>query len=211
MVNLWCGARSSVTFLVVVLTASATSAAAAQSDSMLPAAPASRSQTILAQAAQAIGVRRCLATVDQVSDRMFAQVKRPDVALDWDRSYPDGEPVFSLSGLEYQDVSAALSLTMVPSPAGGRTILAERISSAPTSCTEVVRSTLAGYKGTQLVKAVTVYANPKHPRDTVTLVESPPNCVIVRRRWNITGALGDRSIVVNVLRHKYAVYNRPTF
>ncbi|QVN22999.1 hypothetical protein [Burkholderia pyrrocinia] len=156
--------------------------AVAQSDSMLPPEAPNRSQTVLAQAARTIGVRRCQAAVDQVSNRMFAQAKHTDVALDWDRNNPDGEPFFSLSGLEYQDTSAVLSLTTVPSTSGGCTILVERISSAPTSCKEVVRSTLAGYKSTPLVKAVTVYVNPARPRETVTLIDAPPSCLIVRRQ-----------------------------
>ncbi|MEB4734118.1 hypothetical protein OXV40_34280, partial [Burkholderia contaminans] len=46
--------------------------AVAQSGSMLPPATPNRTQTILAQAAQAVGIRRCLAAVEQVSERMFA-------------------------------------------------------------------------------------------------------------------------------------------
>ncbi|MXN75246.1 hypothetical protein GR157_10910 [Burkholderia sp. 4701] len=150
-------------------------AALAQSGSTAPS-------TVLAQAARAVGARRCLAAVSQISERMFAQTKHTDIALDWDRGNPDGEPMFSLSGLEYPDTSAVLSLTTAPSPAGGCTIMAERISSAPTPCKAVVRSTLAGYSGTQLVKAVTVYVNPARPRETVTLIDSPPSCLIVRRQ-----------------------------
>jgi len=161
----------------------AVQSAAAQSESMLPPAGANPAQTVLAQAAQAVGVRRCLAAVERVSDRMFAQAKHADVALDWDRNSPDGEPLFSLSGLEFQNASAAVSLTTVPSNQGGCTILVERISSAPMPCKDVVRSTLAGgYTGTPLVKAITVYVNPARPRETVTLIESPPGCVIVRRQ-----------------------------
>ncbi|MXN79919.1 hypothetical protein GR157_35005 [Burkholderia sp. 4701] len=164
--------------------------AVAQSGSMLPPATPDRTQTILAQAAQAVGVRRCLAAVDQVSDRMFAQTKHADIALDWDRGNADGEPLFSLSGLEYQDASAVLSMTTVPSPEGGCTIMVERISSAPTSCKEVVRSTLAGYRATPLVKAVTVYVNPSQPRETVTLIDSPPSCLIVRRQSRFNWGAG---------------------
>ncbi|MBN3815663.1 hypothetical protein G3N57_03195 [Paraburkholderia sp. Se-20369] len=157
-------------------------AAVAQSNVMPPVAAPNHAQTVLAQAAQAVGVRRCLAAVDQVSERMFAQTTHADIALDWDRNNPDGEALLSLSGLEYKDASAALSLTTVPSTQGGCTILVERISSAPVSCKEVVRSTLTGYKGTPLVKAVMVYVNSARPRETVTLIDSPPSCVIVRRQ-----------------------------
>ncbi|KWB12321.1 hypothetical protein WL32_38435 [Burkholderia cepacia] len=142
---------------------------------------------VLAQSAQTVGVRRCYAAVDQVSSRMLAGTRRADVALDWDRHDADGEPFFAIAGLEYPDTSAALSLTVVPETKGGCTILVERMSSAPMSCKAVAASELRDYKGTPLVKAVTVYANPGRPRETVTLVDTPPACLIIRRqvqfRW----------------------------
>ncbi|MGZ2747238.1 hypothetical protein [Burkholderia stagnalis] len=164
-------------------------AIAGNPESMLPPAnpPAI---TVLAKAAQSVGIRRCYPAVDQVSNRMFANTRHADVALDWDRGDPDGEPLFSLSGLEYSNASAVLSLTTVPAPAGGCTILVERISSAPLPCREVARSELPGYRATPLVKAVTVYTEPSRSRETVTLVDAPPACLIVRRqvqyRWGAT-------------------------
>lgn len=159
---------------------------AGEPESMLPPAnpPAA---TVLAKAAQAVGVRRCYSAVDQVSSRMFANTRHADVALDWDRGDPDGEPLFALSGLEYANASAVLSLATVPAPNGGCTILVERISSAPMPCKEVAHSELPGYRATPLVKAVTIYTEPSRPRETVTLVDAPPACLIVRRqaqyRW----------------------------
>ncbi|WP_126282540.1 hypothetical protein [Burkholderia stagnalis] len=164
-------------------------AIAGNTESMLPPAnpPAT---TVLAKAAHAVGIRRCYPAVDQVSNRMFANTRHADVALDWDRADPDGEPLFSLSGLEYSNASAVLSLMTVPAPAGGCSILVERISSAPLPCREVARSELPGYRATPLVKAVTVYTEPSRPRETVTLVDAPPACLIVRRqvqyRWGAT-------------------------
>ncbi|KAB0639965.1 hypothetical protein [Burkholderia stagnalis] len=178
----WYAACLKVACGIGALTGVSMQVAIAQSGSMVPSTTPDLPQTVLAQAARAVGARRCLAAVSQISDRMFAQTKHTDVALDWDRGNPDGEPVFSLSGLEYPDASAVLSLTTAPSPAGGCTIMVERISSAPTPCKAVARSTLAGYSGTQLVKAVTVYVNPARPRETVTLVDSPPSCLIIRRQ-----------------------------
>ncbi|WP_157654860.1 hypothetical protein [Burkholderia ubonensis] len=164
-------------------------AIAGNTDSMLPPENPSAA-TVLAQAAHAVGIRRCYPAVDQVSNRMFANIRHADVALDWDRGDPDGEPLFSVSGLEYSNASAVLSLTTVPAPAGGCTILVERISSAPLPCREVARSELPGYRATPLVKAVTVYTEPSRSRETVTLVDAPPACVIVRRqvqyRWGAT-------------------------
>ncbi|NTX31691.1 hypothetical protein HT746_32040 [Burkholderia pyrrocinia] len=152
-----------------------------------PAIPAAPGANVLAQSAQAVGVRRCYPAVDQVSARMLAGTRRADVALDWDRHDPDGEPFFALAGLEYPSSSAVLSLTTVPAPAGGCTVLVERVSSAPLSCKAVAASELRDYNGTPLVKAVTVYVNRSRLRDTVTLVDAPPVCLIIRRqvqfRW----------------------------
>ena len=138
--------------------------------------------TVLAQAAQSVGVRRCYSAINLVSSRVFSDAQHEDVVLDWDHKSPDTAPFFSLSGMEYQSGAAVFSLTTVPALMGGCAILAERISSAPLSCKDVARSELAGYHGTPLVKAVTVYTAPGRPRETVTLVDAPPSCVIVRRQ-----------------------------
>ncbi|MGS0896424.1 hypothetical protein ACVBGC_28405 [Burkholderia stagnalis] len=153
-----------------------------------PGAPAAATgATVLARSAQAVGIRRCYPAVDQVSARMLAGAQHADVALDWDRQDPDGEPFFALAGLDYANASAVLSLTTVPAPVGGCTILVERVSSAPLPCNAVAAAELRDYKGTPLVRAVTVYANPGRPRETVTLVDAPPACLIIRRqvrfRW----------------------------
>ncbi|KIP17341.1 hypothetical protein KY49_7012 [Burkholderia sp. MSHR3999] len=137
--------------------------------------------TVLAGAAMRAGVRRCYPMINAVSGRTFANAEHTDVVLDWDRTNPDGEPFFSLSGLDYGQASALLSLTTAPADTGC-TVLAERISSAPLPCKDVARSELAGYRASPLVKSVTVYTNPARPRETVTLLDAPPSCVIVRRQ-----------------------------
>jgi hypothetical protein len=138
--------------------------------------------TVLAQAAQKVGVRRCYQAINVVSSRTFLNTERTDVVLDWDRQDPDSAPFFSLAGLEYGQNSAVLSLTTTPVPNGGCAILAERISSAPMPCKDVARSELGGYHANTLVKLVTVYTTPGRSRETVTLIDAPPSCVIVRRQ-----------------------------
>lgn len=155
--------------------------ALAQSGSLLPQ-DGSQATTILAQSAQAIGVRRCYSAVDQVSRRTFDRVEHADVVLDWDRAKPDDEPLFSLSGLQYANGTALLSLTTAPSSGGGCSILAERISSAPHGCKEVAQHELSGFRSTSLVKGVTVYTAPGRPRESVTLVDAQSSCVMIRRQ-----------------------------
>ncbi|WP_321800204.1 hypothetical protein [Burkholderia sp. BCC1988] len=152
----------------------------------LPAAgaasqPLALPSTVLAGAAMRAGVRRCYPMVNAISERTFANTEHADVVLDWDRNDPDGAPFFSMSGLDYGQAAALLSLTTSPADAGCA-VLAERISSAPLPCKDVARSELAGYRANALVKSVTVYTHPAHPRETVTLLDAPPSCVIVRRQ-----------------------------
>ncbi|QVN21295.1 hypothetical protein [Burkholderia pyrrocinia] len=137
--------------------------------------------TVLAAAAMRAGVRRCYPIINAVSGRTFAGTEHNDVVLDWDRANPDVAPFFSLSGLDYGRGAALLSLT-TSSVETGCAVLVERISSAPLPCREVARSELSSYRAGPLVKSVTVYTNPAHPRETVTLLEAPPSCVIVRRQ-----------------------------
>lgn len=140
------------------------------------------SATVLANAAREIGIRRCYDAIAQVSSRVFDQSKRADILLDWQRASPDIGPLFSLSGIEFPQSSALLSLVTVPGVTGGCSVLAERISSAPLSCSQVARSELTGYQATQLVKAVVVYTDSARPREAVVLVDTPPSCLILRRQ-----------------------------
>ncbi len=151
--------------------------------------PAPQADTVLAHAAREIGIRRCYAAINVVSARTFAGAGHADVVLDWDRQAPDDAPFFSLTGLDFAHAAAVLSLTTVPQPAGC-TVLAERISSAPLACRELARTELAGYRASPLVPAVTVYTSPGRARETVTLIEAPPSCVIVRREVRFAGAGG---------------------
>ncbi|WP_323123739.1 hypothetical protein [Burkholderia alba] len=138
--------------------------------------------TVLAHAAQEVGIRRCYDAVAQVSARVFDHSIRADILLDWQRANPDIGPLFSLSGMEFPQSSALLSLVTVPGVGGGCSVLAERISSAPLSCSQVARSELTGYQATQLIKSVMVYADRARPREVVVLVDAPPSCLILRRQ-----------------------------
>jgi hypothetical protein len=137
---------------------------------------------LLAQAAQSIGIKQCLAAVATVSDRAVQGATRQDVILDWDHGAPDARAFFSLTGLEFGDRSTAFSLTTVPEPAGGCSIMAERISAAPITCAKFAQLQMAGYVGHPLLPSITVYSNPRTPRETVTLVNSAPGCLIIRRQ-----------------------------
>lgn len=162
--------------------------AAAPVTGTMPGVPGPQATpTVLARVAQQIGIRRCYAAVQGVSQRVYEGARHEDIMVDWERAAPDGAAFFSLSGLEFAGTSAVLSLSTVPGTDGGCTVLAERISSAPLACDQVARAQLAGYRAMPLVHAVTAYTDPSHTRETVVLIDAPPSCVIVRRqvqyRW----------------------------
>jgi hypothetical protein len=146
----------------------------------LPSAQLSGNQ--LVAAASMAGATRCATAVQSVSQRTLTGVRRHEVLADWDRTHPEAGLFLSLTALEYQDVSALLSLSVQPLPDNRCAILAERISSAPLTCRDVARSELSSYHARDLVRAVTVYTSSVHPQETVTLVDVPPSCLILRRQ-----------------------------
>lgn len=168
--------------VAVVAPCCVVSALAQPTPAAVAAAAPAEPVTVLAHAAQEVGIRRCYDAVAQVSARVFDHAHRADVLLDWQRANPDIGPFFSMSGIEFPTSSALLSLVTVPGVTGGCSVLAERISSAPLSCAQVARAELNGYHATQLVKSVMVYTDSSRPRETVLLVDTPPSCLILRRQ-----------------------------
>ena len=166
-------ARRRLTLALVVVVVATAASSAPVIDPGLP---------ILAKAAESVGVRQCLAAVATVSSRANVGATAQDVILDWDHGTPDAQAFFSLTGLEFGSRSAALSLTVVPEAGGGCSIMAERISGAPIACAVVAKSELTGYVGHPLLNTVEVFVNPRTPRETVTLVNTPPGCLIIRRQ-----------------------------
>lgn len=152
---------------------------------LVPPQPA-QATNLLAQAAQQLNIRRCGSAIAQVASRAVSGTRKHDILVDWDRANPDGGAFFSVIGLEYDKVSALLSLTTVPSSDNRCALLVERISSAATTCKEVAHSELQGYQATQLVRSVTVYTPPRGGRETVTLVDAAPSCLIFRRQVDYT-------------------------
>jgi hypothetical protein len=148
----------------------------------LPAAPAPGvPMDTLTAAATNVGVKRCLPAISRLSSLTVNGSTGNDVLVDWDRKNPDGGPFFSLSGVEYKNASLAFSLTAVPDATGGCSVAAERISVAPFACRSIAQQELGGYRATQLLATFTVYTDARDPGATVTLIDSPPGCLIIRR------------------------------
>lgn len=147
-----------------------------------PSAPAAPAQNTLTRAAASVGVKRCLPAITRLAGLNVQGSRAHDVLLDWDRQRPDAGPVFSLIGLEYPNAGMAASITAVPDAAAGTcTVAAERITVAPFTCASIAESELPGYQMTRLLPVYAVYTDPKEPGSSVSLIDSPPGCLIIRR------------------------------
>ena len=148
---------------------------------LVPPAPPPPAQDVLTRAATSVGVRKCLPAITRLSALTVQGSRSHDVLLDWDRKQPDAGPVFSLIGLEYPNAGVAASITAIPEPGGTCTVSAERISVAPYTCASIAQQELAGYKMTRLLPIFAVYTDAKEPTSSVSLIDSPPGCLVIRR------------------------------
>lgn len=144
------------------------------------AAP-TQGKDVLTQAASSVGVRRCLPAMTRLSRLNVQGSQSHDVLLDWDRERPDDGPVFGFIGAQYPNAGVATSITVVPDAAGACTVSAERTAVAPFTCESVAKSELQGYQMTRLLPIYAVYIDPKEPNSSVSLLDSPPGCLVIRR------------------------------
>ena len=142
-----------------------------------PAAPVNK----LAQAAASVGVKRCLPAITRLSTLMVEGSRNHDLLLDWDKARPDAGPLFGLVGIEYPNAGVAASITAVPDPTGTCSVAAERISVAPFTCASIAQQELGAYRMTRLLPNYTVYIDDKEPNSSVSLIDSPPGCLVIRR------------------------------
>ncbi|WP_042301226.1 hypothetical protein [Paraburkholderia kururiensis] len=138
-------------------------------------------QNSVALAAANIGARQCLSQLTTLSSLGIQNTTGNDVLFDWDRKRGGASSVFSLLGLELPGGGAAMSVTAVPEADGSCSVSAERISVAPVTCKTVAQRELGGYHATPLLAHMTVYSDAKAPSSTVSLIESPPGCLVIRR------------------------------
>lgn len=173
--------RIATTGGLLVLAALAAFALAAPSPSHAQATQVGQ-QDALTRAASSVGIKRCLPAVSRLSALGVQGSRSHDVLLDWDRKNPDGGPMFSLIGLEFPNAGAALMVTAIPEAATDTcTVAAERVSIAPFTCASVAQQELANHQMTRLLPTYAVYTDPKEPGSSVSLIDSPPGCLIIRR------------------------------
>ncbi len=147
---------------------------------LAPPQPA-RVQNALSSAAANVGLTACKPALERLSTLAINGTRNNDVLLDWDRKRPATSPVFALIGLEYPNGGAAMSITTIPDGVGGCSVSGERISSAPMACEAVAAQELRGYSATRLLSNMTVYTDGKDPSSTVSLIDTPPGCLVIRR------------------------------
>lgn len=152
-------------------------------------APAARAPAnAMAEAAQLVGVRRCLPAVNRLSSLSLQGAGAHDVVLDWDRQAADASAFFGLMGVAVpQSGVRAETLTVIPEQTGECTVMAERILWAPRSCAQLAREELPGYAVAPLVPGMAVLTHPSDTGSTVSLLEAGPGCMVIRRfvqyRW----------------------------
>jgi len=162
-----------VTFLIAAALTLAAGAAVAQG---VPPP-----QDTLTRAAASVGVKRCLPAISRLSALTVQGSRSHDVLLDWDRRRPDAGPMFSLIGMEFPNAGIAASITAIPEDGDACTVAAERISVAPYTCASIAQQELAGYRMTRLLPIYAVYTDEKEPTSSVSLIDSPPGCLVIRR------------------------------
>jgi hypothetical protein len=146
-----------------------------------PTRAAAASANLAAEAASSLGVKTCLPAVTRISALAIAGSRNHDVLVDWDRAQPDAGPFFSLMGVNFGGQSVAATLMAVPQGNDGCTIAAERISVAPFTCQSIAEVELKDYSATRLLPTFTVYTQASDPGSSVSLIDSPPSCLVIRR------------------------------
>ena len=138
---------------------------------------------LVVEAARSLGVVNCLPAINRLSSLAVAGSRSHDVLVDWDKVQPDSGPFFSLIGINFAGQSLAATVTAVPQ-GNGCTVSAERISVAPYTCQSIADVELRGYSMTRLLPTFTVYTQVQDPGSSVSLIDSPPGCLVIRRYVN---------------------------
>lgn len=155
---------------------------------LAPKAPSAQINNALALAGAQVGIKQCLSALTALSALGIRDSSNNDVLLDWDRKRPATSPVFSLIGIEYPSDNAALSIAAVPEADGSCSVSAERISFAAQTCKRVAQQELQGYQAAQLLSRMMVYTNAREPGSSVSLIDSQPGCLVIRRYVKFSSA-----------------------
>jgi hypothetical protein len=174
------GRKRSLIAAVAFCTASMFAPAASAQNVLSAPTPVGPTNSMAAAVAN-IGIKQCRPQLTALSTLGVQGTTNNDLLLDWDRKRVSNSPVFSLIGLQYESTTAAMSITAVPEADGSCSVSAERISVAPVACRTVAGQELQGYRATPLLGHMTVYTDSKDAGSSVSLIDSPPGCLVIRR------------------------------
>lgn len=148
----------------------------------------------LSAAAASLGIRRCLPAISRLSTLAIQGSRSHDVLVDWDRQQPDNGPMFGMIGIEFPNAGVVASITAIPEAGGTCTVAAERVSVAPFTCSSIAEQELPNHRMARLLPNYAVYIDDKEPTSSVSLIDSPPGCLVIRRyveyRWKNPAAGG---------------------
>lgn len=157
-------------------------------------------QNLVARVARNSGVKQCSAPLARMTALTLVGAKAHEVLFDLDRDQPDKMPFLSLIGMSLPVGGAVASVLAVPKEGGGCVISAERFSAAPYTCDSIAEVELKGYDVHTLLPGFKVYTSGADPKSTVSLIESIPNCLVIRRYVDFNWKPADPNSAAPVVR-----------
>lgn len=138
-------------------------------------------KNLVAEAARLAGVRQCMPGISRLAAQAIEGSMGHDLLIDRQPKDPDGSAFFSLIGVQLKDSAFATSIAAIPEKDGSCTLMAERIVSAPSTCAEVAKAELQGYRRTALLPHFNVYNSPQDIGSTISLMDAGSTCTVIRR------------------------------
>lgn len=138
-------------------------------------------KNLVAEAARLAGVRQCMPGISRLAAQAIDGSIAHELLVDRQPKDPDGSAFFSLIGVQLKDSAFATSIVAIPERDGSCTLMAERIVTAPSTCAEVAKVELQGYRRTALLPHFNVYNSPQEIGSTISLLDAGSTCTVIRR------------------------------
>ena len=138
-------------------------------------------KNLVAEAARLAGIRQCIPGISRLASQAIEGSIGHDLLMDRQSKDPDASAFFSLIGVQLPDSAFATSIVAIPERDGSCTLMAERIVSAPSTCAEVAKVELQGYRRTALLPHFNVYSSPQDIGSTISLLDAGSTCTVIRR------------------------------
>lgn len=148
---------------------------------LTPNTDAAPQAPLVVLAAKKLGIRACLPGITQIATASIGDATEQNIMVDWNRKTPNDSPFFSMTALNNGSRHAIISITAIPLPHEGCSLMVQRVFSMTTSCSLIAQRDLTAYVGGQLINGVLVYNNPARPEETYTLMQNDNNCTVIFR------------------------------